>query len=194
MPVPANRRSALCALANAACWNFRLARTDWFVLIAVSASAVIDSVGFRRRQYRLRIPAKNRSVVMSTPARGPQPESRPAHLPPQHQQPPGREGELTPQADHGEQSYQGADKLKDRVALITGGDSGIGKAVAIAYAREGADQVISYHDEHEDAKDTASWAEKAGRKAILQPGDLTDEQYCMNLVKRTVQEFGRVDI
>ena len=131
---------------------------------------------------------------MSTPARGPQPESRPAHLPPQHQQPPGREGELTPQADHGEQSYQGADKLKDRVALITGGDSGIGKAVAIAYAREGADQVISYRDEHEDAKDTASWAQKAGRKAILQPGDLTDEQYCINLVKRTVQEFGRVDI
>jgi len=131
---------------------------------------------------------------MSTPARGPQPESRPAHLPPQHQQPPGREGELTPQADHGEQSYQGADKLKDRVALITGGDSGIGKAVAIAYAREGADQVISYRDEHEDAKDTASWSQKAGRKAILQPGDLTDEQYCINLVKRTVQEFGRVDI
>src|SRR5215210_7215285 len=78
---------------------------------------------------------------------------------------PGTEQDLTTPADHGEQSYKGFGRLKDKVALITGADSGIGRAVAIAFAREGADVVISYLDEHDDAKETASWVQKAGRKA-----------------------------
>src|SRR5437588_3214572 len=101
--------------------------------------------------------------------------ARPAKLPPQHQEPPGVEKELNPRADHGENSYQGSGKLRDRVALVTGGDSGIGKAVCIAYAREGADLTINYRNEHEDAKDTAKWVEQAGRRAVLSAGDLALE-------------------
>jgi trans-2-enoyl-CoA reductase len=97
--------------------------------------------------------------------------------------------------DHGEESYQGSGRLSDRVAIITGGDSGIGRAVAIAYAREGADLVLSYLEgEDEDAQQTAQLVEKAGRRAILVPGDLTQEDACQQVIDRTVSEFGRVDI
>src|SRR5918997_3983372 len=84
----------------------------------------------------------------------------------QEQDWPGREAELSPKADHGEQSYKGTGKLNGLTALITGGDSGIGRAVAIAYAREGADVAISYYDEHDDARETAKWIEKAGRRVV----------------------------
>jgi NAD(P)-dependent dehydrogenase (short-subunit alcohol dehydrogenase family) len=97
--------------------------------------------------------------------------------------------------DHGEDSYEGTGKLKDQVALITGGDSGIGRAVALAFAREGADVVLSYLEgEEEDGKETARLVEEAGRRAIRAPGDLTDEAVCQQVVDQTVSEFGRIDI
>ena len=114
--------------------------------------------------------------------------------PKQQQEPPGTEALLTPKADHGESSYQGAGKLKDKASVITGGDSGIGRAVAIAFAREGADVLISYLNEHEDARETARLVEEAGRKAVLVPGDLADPAHCRAIVDRAVQEFGRIDV
>ena len=110
------------------------------------------------------------------------------------QQPPGSDAELTPQADHGERSYKGHGRLLDKVAIITGGDSGIGRAVAIAYAREGADIAVSYLDEHEDAKETQRWVQEAGRKCLLIPGDIGNPAHCRDIVARTAREFGRVDI
>ncbi|BDT59297.1 oxidoreductase [Massilia varians] len=114
--------------------------------------------------------------------------------PTQQQEAPGTEAQLTPKADHGESSYQGSGKLKDKASVITGGDSGIGRAVAIAFAREGADVLISYLNEHEDARETARLVEEAGRKAVLVPGDLADPAHCRAIVDRAVQEFGRIDV
>ena len=121
------------------------------------------------------------------------------HKPPHNEQekiePPGKTAEMTPKPDHGEESYKGLGRLTDKVALITGGDSGIGRAVAIAYAREGADVVISYlPEEEEDAKDTEQWITKAGRKALRIPGDIRDEQQCRQLVEKTFEQFGKLDI
>lgn len=96
--------------------------------------------------------------------------------------------------DHGEQSYQGSGRLEGKVAVITGADSGIGKAVAIAYAREGADVLVSYLNEHEDAQDTREWVEKAGRKAVLMDGDVADKAHCHAIIDRAVEEWGRVDV
>ena len=117
-------------------------------------------------------------------------------FPEQEQEPPGTEAELEPKADHGEQSYRGAGRLTDRVALITGGDSGIGKAVAIAFAREGADVVVSYLGgvEEADALDTVHWVEKEGRKAVAIAGDIQDPELCRTLVERTADELGNLDI
>jgi NAD(P)-dependent dehydrogenase (short-subunit alcohol dehydrogenase family) len=109
-------------------------------------------------------------------------------------EPPGLEAEMRPKADHGEESYRGAGRLTDQVALITGADSGIGRAVAIAYAREGADLVLSYLEEEQDAQETRRWVERAGRKAVTIGGDLTDEKHCVSLVERTYTEFGRLDV
>ncbi|PPF77346.1 NAD(P)-dependent oxidoreductase [Subtercola sp. Z020] len=114
--------------------------------------------------------------------------------PAQHQDVPGVESELTPAADHGEQSYRGSGRLAGKKAVITGGDSGIGKAVAIAFAREGADVLVSYLNEHDDAKDTASWVEQAGQKAVLVAGDLADPAHCREIIDTAVENFGRVDI
>ncbi|WP_197434331.1 SDR family oxidoreductase [Agrobacterium vitis] len=114
--------------------------------------------------------------------------------PQQHQSPPGKTALMQPIPDHGEHSYKGDGKLEGKVALITGADSGIGKAVAIAFAREGADIVISYLSENEDAEDTANWVRKAGRTAIIAPGDIKSEEYCKSLVQRTVNELGAIDI
>jgi NAD(P)-dependent dehydrogenase (short-subunit alcohol dehydrogenase family) len=111
-----------------------------------------------------------------------------------HQTPPGSDAQLTPKADHGEDSYVGHGQLEGKAALITGADSGIGRAVAIAYAREGADVLISYLSEDEDARETARLVEAAGRKAVLIAGDLADPAHCRAVVERAVQEFGRIDI
>jgi NAD(P)-dependent dehydrogenase (short-subunit alcohol dehydrogenase family) len=115
-------------------------------------------------------------------------------IPPQKQEPPGSEQEMRPKPDHGEDSYRGSAKLTDKVAVITGADSGIGKAVAIAYAREGADVVISYLDEHDDAEETRRLVEDAGRKALLISGDLADPAHCRDIIRQTVDQFGRVDV
>ncbi|QID39855.1 SDR family oxidoreductase [Streptomyces albus] len=101
---------------------------------------------------------------------------------------------MTPRPDHGEESYRGCGRLTGKVAVITGGDSGIGRAVAIAYAREGADLVISYLDEHEDAEETGRWVRDAGRVCVLVPGDLADPAHCRSVVERAVTEFGRIDV
>jgi NAD(P)-dependent dehydrogenase (short-subunit alcohol dehydrogenase family) len=107
---------------------------------------------------------------------------------------PGLEADLNPKADHGEESYKGSNRLAGRKALITGGDSGIGRAVAIAFAREGADVMISYLEEDKDAKDTASWIEKAGQKAVLMAGDISEEDHCHKLVAKCMEELGGLDI
>lgn len=120
-------------------------------------------------------------------------ETRPP-FPDQQQAPPGSTGEMSPTPDHGEHSYKGSGRLKDKKAIITGGDSGIGRAVAIAFAREGADVLISYLNEDEDARETARWVEEAGRKAVLMPGDIQDADHCREIIRRAVEEFGRVDV
>lgn len=114
--------------------------------------------------------------------------------PAQQQNPPGTEQQMHPSPDHGKTSYRGSGRLAGKAAVVTGADSGIGKAVAIAFAREGADVVISYLDEHDDAKDTRKWVQDAGQKAVLVPGDLTDPAYCRAVITRAVEELGRVDI
>lgn len=115
-------------------------------------------------------------------------------MPEQEQPMPGSTTAMDPKPDHGEESYKGSGRLQGRAAIITGADSGIGRAVAIAFAREGADVLISYYNEHDDAKETARWVEQAGRKAILAPGDVKDEAYCKGLVQQAMQEFGKLDI
>jgi NAD(P)-dependent dehydrogenase (short-subunit alcohol dehydrogenase family) len=101
---------------------------------------------------------------------------------------------MTPRPDCGEESYHGSGRLEGKATVITGGDSGIGRAVAIAYAREGADVLVSYLDEHEDARDTARYVEEAGRKAVLVPGDVADPQHCRTIIDEAVQAFGRIDV
>lgn len=116
-------------------------------------------------------------------------------FPQQQQTPPGLTSEMTPLPDHGEETYEGSGKLTGLRALITGGDSGIGRAVAIAYAREGADVAISYMpEEQSDAEETKRWIEKAGRKAVLLPGDIREESVSRGIVTTTVEELGGLDI
>ena len=116
--------------------------------------------------------------------------------PKQAQDPPGVTSMMEPRPDHGEESYIGCDTLLGKVALITGGDSGIGKAVAIAMAREGADIVISYKDdiEDEDAFDTRDWIERAGRSVLLFKGDISNTSLCQRIVDQTIAKFGKIDI
>ncbi|API56571.1 SDR family oxidoreductase [Rhizobium ruizarguesonis] len=115
-------------------------------------------------------------------------------FPSQKQPMPGFTAQMDPIPDHGEESYRGADRLKGKRAIITGGDSGIGRAVAIAYAREGADLVISYLDEDEDADETKRLVEQAGRKAVLVSGDIQDPAHCRQIVETAVKELGGIDI
>jgi NAD(P)-dependent dehydrogenase (short-subunit alcohol dehydrogenase family) len=121
---------------------------------------------------------------------GPKPEYPQTRI-----EPPGSVAEMTPKPDHGEETYRGLGRLTDRVALITGGDSGIGRAVAIAYAREGADVLLSYlPEEEDDAEDTCHWVERAERRAVKVAGDIEDERHCNELVDRAFKEFGKLDI
>ena len=116
-------------------------------------------------------------------------------FPEQQQEPPGRTGEMTPLPDHGEQTYRGSGRLDGMRALVTGGDSGIGRAVAIAYAREGADVAVCYlPEEQEDAQETARWVEDAGRRAVLCPGDIREEQTCQDVVAAAVEGLGGLDV
>ena len=115
-------------------------------------------------------------------------------LPKQQQAMPGRTAEMKPVPDHGEKSYKGSGRLAGKKALITGGDSGIGRAVAIAFAREGADVLIAYLSEDEDAQDTKKWVEEAGRKAVLARGDVQSSAHCRKIVDTAVKELGGIDI
>jgi NAD(P)-dependent dehydrogenase (short-subunit alcohol dehydrogenase family) len=108
---------------------------------------------------------------------------------------PGRTADMDVTPDHGEQTYRGSSRLEGKKTIITGGDSGIGRAVAIAFAREGADVLINYlESEEQDAQETARWVTEAGRKAITVPGDLRSEEQCRAVVDRAVQEFGQIDV
>lgn len=113
---------------------------------------------------------------------------------PQPQPTPGRTDKMLPRPDHGETTYKGSGRLQGLKAIITGGDSGIGRAVAIAYAREGADVLIAYLDENEDAAETRKAIEAEGRRAILVPGDIKDPGHCRAIVQRAIDELGGIDI
>src|SRR3546814_12990605 len=101
---------------------------------------------------------------------------------------------MDPRPDHGEETYRGSGRLEGKKAIITGGDSGIGRAVAIAYAREGADVLIAYLSEDDDAQETARWIEKAGRQAVLVSGDISSADHCRTIIDKAVEAFGRIDI
>ncbi|HEX8234796.1 MAG TPA: SDR family oxidoreductase [Abditibacteriaceae bacterium] len=107
---------------------------------------------------------------------------------------PGLEADMQIKPDFGEESYRGHNRLQGKAALITGADSGIGRAVALAFAREGADVMVSYLNEHEDAQETERVIREAGRKAVLVPGDIGDEAHCRQMVEQAVAEFGHLDI
>jgi NAD(P)-dependent dehydrogenase (short-subunit alcohol dehydrogenase family) len=113
----------------------------------------------------------------------------------QRDQHPGLEAEMQPKPDYGEETYRGTGRLEGKAAIITGGDSGIGRAVALAFAREGADVLISYLEEEEpDAQETAQVVEVSGKKAVKMPGDIAEEAQCQSIVERAVGEFGKIDV
>ncbi|WP_397452087.1 SDR family oxidoreductase [Pseudomonas sp. NA-150] len=112
----------------------------------------------------------------------------------QRQAVPGSQKKMHPLPDCGERTYKGSGRLKNKVALVTGGDSGIGRAVAIAFAREGADVAVAYLDEHEDAQETAFWIEQTGQQCLLLPGDIAEKARCQDIVDKTAERFGRIDV
>jgi NAD(P)-dependent dehydrogenase (short-subunit alcohol dehydrogenase family) len=114
--------------------------------------------------------------------------------PAQQQDQPGQTGRMNPRPDHGEETYRGSGRLAGKAAVITGADSGIGRAVAIAFAREGADVLISYLNDEEDAAETARWVREAGRTAVLVPGDLATSGHCRHVIDAAVSAFGRIDV
>ena len=115
-------------------------------------------------------------------------------FPPQQQPMPGETEKMSPVPDHGERSYRGSGRLSGLKAVITGADSGIGRAIAIAYAREGADVLVAYLSEHKDAEETKRWVEEAGRKAVLVPGDIQSPQHCRSIIDQAVKDLGGIDI
>jgi NAD(P)-dependent dehydrogenase (short-subunit alcohol dehydrogenase family) len=115
-------------------------------------------------------------------------------FPEQKQRPPGRSADMNPAPDYGEDSYKGSGRLLDKKAVITGADSGIGRAVALAFAREGADVLVSYYDEHDDARETQHLVESTGRKCLVVSGDIKDAAHCRDLIAKAVRGFGRIDV
>jgi NAD(P)-dependent dehydrogenase (short-subunit alcohol dehydrogenase family) len=122
-----------------------------------------------------------------------QQEPKPPY-PAQSQEYPGREKELRPKPDDGEGTYRGHGRLEGKVALITGGDSGIGRAVAIAFAKEGADVALNYLNEHSDAEEVKQAVERAGRRALTLPADLDTDERCREVIEKAVKQFGRIDL
>ncbi len=139
----------------------------------------------------------SKTTPLEDPARKVDPRDV-GHKPPHQEQDkipvPGKESEMNPKPDHGEESYRGLGRLKDKVALITGADSGIGRATAIAFAREGADVCIGYLEEDSDAHETERWVKEAGRKALLSRGDIQDEGHCRQMIDQAMQKFGKLDV
>jgi NAD(P)-dependent dehydrogenase (short-subunit alcohol dehydrogenase family) len=124
----------------------------------------------------------------------PKDQGRKPPFPQKEQAHPGSEREMSPRPDYGEESYRGLGRLKGRVAVVTGADSGIGRAVALAFAREGADVVVSYLNEHDDANETRRVVESAGRRAVLVAGDLAEEQHCRKVIDEAARAFGRIHV
>lgn len=123
------------------------------------------------------------------------PHEKPKKLPAQHQKDhPGDEYKMEPQPEYIRKGYKGSDKLKNKVAIVTGGDSGIGRAISVHFAREGADVVIVYLNEHTDAEDTKQLVEEEGRKCLLISGDLGSSKFCKKVVDKTIDEFGKIDV
>ncbi|HTK34506.1 MAG TPA: SDR family oxidoreductase [Caulobacteraceae bacterium] len=161
--------------------------------------AVAERAAREEREIQRRIDSEERSfnpdkdgegrAMQAGARRYPEPP-----FPEQHQSKPGREAALDPPPMYDAPFYRGSDKLKDKVALITGGDSGIGRAVAVLFAREGADVAVAYLDEHEDAEATRRAVEKEGRRCITLAGDVADPAFAKAAVARTVKEFGRLDV
>src|SRR4051794_27862536 len=115
-------------------------------------------------------------------------------MPEQQQDMPGSSAEMNPRPDYGEDSYKGSGRLSGKKTIITGGDSGIGRAVALAYAREGADVLVSYYNEHEDAEETRRLVEAAGRRCLLMPGDIKQPEHCRAIIDRAMSEFNAIDV
>jgi NAD(P)-dependent dehydrogenase (short-subunit alcohol dehydrogenase family) len=143
-----------------------------------------------QRDAQQKAEAKPQAKGAAQPGERKQPEK----TPPEHLKKPGLEAEMQLKPNFCAPDYEGSRKLRDRVALITGGDSGIGRSVAVLFAREGADVAIAYLNEHRDAEDTRRWVEAEGRRCILLPGDVKDPAYCRQAVERTVRELGQLDI
>jgi NAD(P)-dependent dehydrogenase (short-subunit alcohol dehydrogenase family) len=133
-------------------------------------------------------------MTLRQPGQDPGERGLPPPFPDQPQSPPGLEQDMLPPPDYGAQSYRGSGRLTGKAAIITGGDSGIGRAVALAYAHEGADVLIAYLNEEPDAQETVRIIERAGRKAVAIPGDIGDERHAQQLVERALQAFGQLDI
>jgi NAD(P)-dependent dehydrogenase (short-subunit alcohol dehydrogenase family) len=150
----------------------------------------VEQMDASKRQVEQRSAADHEDGPRQT---GPRAQPR-NPLPKQHQEKPGEESELRPAPNFEAPGYRGSGKLEDRVALITGGDSGIGRAVAVLFAREGADVAIVYLNEHEDATETCRAVEKEGRRCIAISGDVRDPQFCRDAVRHTVDELGRLDV
>jgi NAD(P)-dependent dehydrogenase (short-subunit alcohol dehydrogenase family) len=139
-------------------------------------------------------PIRKRAKIVEFGKRGKQQQPKPP-FPKQHQKRPGLEAEMEPRPKYDSPRYRGAEKLKDKVALITGGDSGIGRAVAVLYAREGADVAIVYlGEEQRDAEETRRAVEAEGRRCLLIPGDVSDAEFCRWAVQQTLDEYGQLDI
>jgi len=132
---------------------------------------------------------KTQTTQQDPQTQGPRPS-----YPEQQQAPAGLESQMDPKPDYGEQSYKRFGRLQGKAAIVTGGDSGIGRAVTVAFAREGADVLISYLDEESDAQETARVVREAGRKAVTVPGDIGAEAHCQHIIQQAVQEFGKLDI
>src|SRR5690606_29807362 len=141
-----------------------------------------------------RAPRQSMHPDREEPAMSAMPEFPKPPFPPQSQTLPGSSAAMDPQPDYGEHSYKGSGRLKDKVAVITGADSGIGRAVALAYAREGAHVVVAYLSEEQDARETQGLVEAAGRRCVLFAGDIGSADTCRKLIRIAVDSFGRIDI